>query len=313
MKKRLALIFPGQGSQTLEMGRNFYENSGFAREVFDAGSEIVGKDFKDILFENKNDLLNQTEYTQPAIMAISLVAHNLLIDGLNNDADIELMMGHSLGELTAVVASLNMNYVTALQLAHNRGKFMSEACKGLDASMMVILGLDDKIVVSECDKLNKEGYEIYPANFNCNGQIVLAGKRADLDRSTDKFKVLGAKRAMLLNMSVASHCPLLEPATAQLNEELKKHVKSDLSTKVLSNVTANYYTTKDDAIDLLTKQLVKPVRYSDCIKEAEKDIDMFVELGNGSVLKGLNKKITEKNTMNIYDMDSLGEVLKVAF
>ena len=186
---------------------------------------------------------------------------------------------------------------------------MQEACVGKDAGMMAVLGLSDEVVEEICKKAREEGLQIYAANYNCDGQIVVAGVRADLASYEAKFKEAGAKRAMLLNMSVASHCPILEPASVRLASELESTLAAKFS-PVVSNVNAKIYTDKSEALVLLKEQLIKPVCYKQSSKNYENNVVCFIELG-AATLKGINKKITEKPTYSITDMASLEEVVKI--
>ena len=221
----------------------------------------------------------------------------------------EFSLGHSLGEFTALAVSGAFSFVEAIRLVNLRGKFMQEACVGKDAGMMVVLGLSDEVVEGICKKAQDEGLQIYAANYNCNGQIVVAGVRADLAKYEAKFKEAGAKRAMLLNMSVASHCPILEPASVKLANELEGVLAANFA-PVVSNVNAKIYTDKNEALVLLKEQLTHPVRYKQSIKNYENEVDCFIELG-AATLKGINKKITEKPTYSVTDMASLEEVVKI--
>ena len=186
---------------------------------------------------------------------------------------------------------------------------MQEACVGKDAGMMVVLGLSDEFVEGICKEAQDESLQIYAANYNCDGQIVVAGVRADLAKYEAKFKEAGAKRAMLLNMSVASHCPILEPASVRLANELEGVLAANFA-PVVSNVNAKIYTDKNEALVLLKEQLTHPVRYKQSIKNYENEVDCFIELG-AATLKGINKKITEKPTYSVTDMASLEEVVKI--
>ena len=221
----------------------------------------------------------------------------------------EFSLGHSLGEFTALAVSGAFSFIEAIRLVNLRGKFMQEACVGKDAGMMVVLGLSDEVVEGICKEAQDEGLQIYAANYNCDGQIVVAGVRADLAKYEAKFKEAGAKRAMLLNMSVASHCPILEPASVKLANELEGVLAANFA-PVVSNVNAKIYTDKNEALVLLKEQLTHPVRYKQSIKNYENEVDCFIELG-AATLKGINKKITEKPTYSVTDMASLEEVVKI--
>ena len=295
-------LFPGQGSQKVGMGKDFYDNDAIAREMVDKASERLNLDFTNLLFE-ENDKLELTEYTQPAILLVSSIAHALFV---NKYKDTPLMaMGHSLGEFSALSAVGAIDYIDAVELVHKRGLFMKEACANINAGMMALIGLDDAKVEEIIDSANKQ---VWAANYNCDGQLVVAGDKDDLSSLESTFKEAGAKRALLLNMSVASHCPLLKSAIAPLEEYLLKYLKDEFIAPVVSNVTADIYSTKKEALDVLSRQLISPVRYKQSILHVEAKTDRFIEFG-ATVLKGLNRRSTKKETLCITDMDSLEKVL----
>ena len=304
--KKFAFIFAGQGSQSVGMGKDFYENFSSAKLLLNDACNDTGIDFEELLF-TQNDKLDQTEFTQPAIVLNSLMSYLAFSERIK--AKPEFSLGHSLGEFTALAVSGAFSFVEAIRLVNLRGKFMQEACIGKDAGMMVVLGLSDEVVEGICKEAQEEGLQIYAANYNCDGQIVVAGVRADLAKYEAKFKEAGAKRAMLLNMSVASHCPILEPASVKLANELEGVLAANFA-PVVSNVNAKIYTDKNEALVLLKEQLTHPVRYKQSINNYENEVDCFIELG-AATLKGINKKITEKPTYSVTDMASLEEVVKI--
>ena len=304
--KKFAFIFAGQGSQSVGMGKDFYENFSSAKLLLNDACNDTGIDFEELLF-TQNDKLDQTEFTQPAIVLNSLMSYLAFSERIK--AKPEFSLGHSLGEFTALAVSGAFSFVEAIRLVNLRGKFMQEACVGKDAGMMVVLGLSDEFVEGICKEAQDESLQIYAANYNCDGQIVVAGVRADLAKYEAKFKEAGAKRAMLLNMSVASHCPILEPASVKLANELEGVLAENFA-PVVSNVNAKIYTDKNEALVLLKEQLTHPVRYKQSIKNYENEVDCFIELG-AATLKGINKKITEKPTYSVTDMASLEEVVKI--
>ena len=304
--KKFAFIFAGQGSQSVGMGKDFYENFSSAKLLLNDACNDTGIDFEELLF-TQNDKLDKTEFTQPAIVLNSLMSYLAFSERIK--AKPEFSLGHSLGEFTALAVSGAFNFVEAIRLVNLRGKFMQEACIGKDAGMMVVLGLSDEVVEGICKEAHDEGLQIYAANYNCDGQIVVAGVRADLAKYEAKFKEAGAKRAMLLNMSVASHCPILEPASVKLASELEGVLAANFA-PVVSNVNAKIYTDKNEALVLLKEQLTHPVRYKQSIRNYENEVDCFIELG-AATLKGINKKITEKPTYSVTDMASLEEVVKI--
>ena len=304
---KIAMIFAGQGSQAVGMGKDFYDNSAVAREMFEKAGERIGVDFKEVIFE-ENEKLGQTAFTQPAILLIQMIAYKLFTDACP-DTKAELFLGHSLGEFSALCASGAIDYVDAVELVHKRGSFMQSACQKIEAGMMAIVGLDDASVEKICAEAQANGKKVWPANYNQDGQLVVAGMKADLSSLEQTFKDAGAKRALLLNMSVASHCDILAPAQEPLAELMNTMVNDNFSAPVVSNVTTSAYSTKADAVALLKDQLVKPVKYKQSILAIAGDVDMAIEFGNGVVLKGLNRRIAkELTTLNISDMASLEKV-----
>jgi [acyl-carrier-protein] S-malonyltransferase len=303
--KKVAFIFPGQGSQTIGMGKDFFDNSDIAKVMISKASERLGIDFEKLLFE-ENDNIGKTEFTQPAILLVSSIANAIFKEKC--DITPTFVLGHSLGEFSALVSAGGIDYLDAIELVHKRGLFMTDACSGGGAGMMALVGIDDASVEKICDEQRALGKKVWPANYNMDGQLVLAGLKADLESFADTFKAAGAKRAIVLDMSVASHCELLTSAVENLNPYLEKFIKDEFA-PVISNVTAQAYTTKAEAIKLLSAQLTSPVKYKQSIIAFENDVDLFIEFGNGAVLKGLNKKITKVATTNVSDMKSLESVI----
>lgn len=304
---KIAFIFPGQGSQTIGMGKSFVENSDLAKEMMIKASERTGIDFEKLLFE-ENEAINQTENTQPAILLVSMMAHALFTS--KSDIKPTLLLGHSLGEFSAVSAAGALDYLDAVQLVNARGKLMQGACDEIEASMMVVLGLKDEQVEEICAQAQAEGKKVWPANYNQEGQLVVAGMKSDLAAMESVFKEAGAKRAMLLNMSVASHCPILEPAQAPLKKMMEEMLTDSFLAPIISNVTTAAYSTKAEALELLTEQLTQPVKYKQSIEAIAGDVDIAIEFGNGKVLAGMNKRINkDMTTYNIFDMESLESVL----
>lgn len=305
--KKVAFIFPGQGSQTFGMGRDFFENSDIAKDMVKKASERLNIDFEKLLFE-ENDNLGKTEFTQPAILLVSSIA--LAVFKEKCKIEPEFVLGHSLGEFSALVAAGAIDYLDAIELVNKRGTFMNEACSGGGAGMMALLGLNDETVETICKEQREAGKKVWPANYNMDGQLVLAGLKADLESLVDIFKAAGAKRALVLDMSVASHCELLQSAVENLKPYLFEYLNDEFL-DVVSNVSAEVYNTKDEAIELLSSQLISPVKYKQSIKANDSKVDLYIEFGNGAVLKGLNKKSSEKPTLNVSDMKSLNETVEV--
>ncbi|EAL3888894.1 [acyl-carrier-protein] S-malonyltransferase [Campylobacter lari] len=301
-----AFIFPGQGSQSVGMGLSFYDNSKKAKELLDNASDFCKIDFKNLLFK-ENENLNKSEFTQMAIVLNSLMAYEVLKEQVEIEAKYSL--GHSLGEFSALATQDAFSFLDVIALVNKRGQFMQEDCSKIEAGMMVILGLEDKVVEELCQKALSDKKNIFAANYNCDGQIVVAGLKPDLASYESEFKNAGAKRAMLLNMSVASHCPLLKNASLKLTKELEPILKESFKS-VVSNVNAKVYNDKNQALTLLSEQLIKPVLYKQSIKAIDEEVEFYIEFG-ASVLKGLNKKITQKETYTLSKIEDIDEILKV--
>jgi len=303
--KKVAFIYPGQGSQKIGMGEDFFNSSSKAKEIIQSASDAVGIDFEKLMF-SENENLGKTEFTQPAILLVSAVANTLLKDSL--DIKPEFTLGHSLGEFSALNGAGVLSINDGVKLVNKRGKLMQQDCSNIEAGMMVVLGLGDLVVEDICERARINHKKVWAANYNSEGQIVVAGLKPDLKELESVFKDAGAKRAMLLDMSVASHCPLLADASNALKPDLEEMLSNDFTVPVVSNVTAKKYNTKSEAIDLLVGQLVLPVQYKQSILRYDDEVDLYIELGGG-VLKGINRKITKKPTLSITDMKSLEAVI----
>lgn len=303
-----AFIFPGQGSQAIGMGKDFYEQSPLAKELFDNASDILNIDMKNLLF-SQNDELNLTQFTQPAILLVSYIAYRLFSQ--NCDIKPTFALGHSLGEISANLISGSLSFENAIRLVYERGKLMQKVCEGKDAGMAVVLGLSDEVLNEFCDSREQNASDkIWCANFNSDGQCVLAGYKVDLMLSEEEIKNLGAKRFLLLPMSVASHCPLLEPMSADFHALAQQYLEDNFSCPIIANATLKSYGDKATAVNLLTKQLTLPVLYKQSIKKVESEVDCFIEFGYGAVLKGLNKRLSTKPTHSIGSLQSLNATLE---
>jgi [acyl-carrier-protein] S-malonyltransferase len=302
MSIKCAFLFPGQGSQAVGMGQDFFNNSELAKKMLIEASSQTGIDFTELMFQ-ENIMLSQTEYTQPSILLVGAMAHALFTESTGIKP--VLTMGHSLGEFTALVAAGALDAVDAVKLVNLRGELMAKACSKQEVGMMVSLGLGDEAIEKLCEEQRDAGLQVWAVNYNAEGQIVIAGIKKDLELLAPMVKEAGAKRAMLLDMSVASHCPLLESASEPLEAKLKEMLKDDFIAPVISNVTAAPYSTKAEALDLLPQQLVKPVLYKQSMAAIDDGVDCYIEFGHGNVMKGLNRKATSKPHFNVSDMASL--------
>lgn len=299
---KYAFIYPGQGSQTQGMGRDFVENFSIAKTLLEEASDSLKQDMAKILYDDE-EKLNETQYTQPAIFLVSAMAHKIVEKEYGIKAS--FAFGHSLGEVSAYCLNGGANFGDSIYLTHKRGQFMAEACKNKNVGMMVCLGLATNVLEDICIKAQKEGKQVWAANYNMEGQVVLAGIKEDLESISDTLKEAGAKRTLLLKMSVASHCPLLQDSIPPFKALLETSI-NDSNIEIISNANLSLYKTKEEALQNLTQQLIKPVLYHQCVSKAkELGVTQFIEFGNGSVLAGLNNKISDIPTISINSVQSI--------
>lgn len=303
---RYAMICPGQGSQAAGMGKDLYDNFAHAKRAFEEASDTLNHKMESLLFE-PNELLGQSQWTQPAILLVSVLAAQIFEQESGQKPLFAL--GHSLGEISAVCLAGALSLPKALGLVSERGKLMQSTQTAAPAGMMVVMGVADNVLENFVQEQQQQGKKVWVANYNTDGQVVLAGLKADLQALTSHKESLKAKRMLLLDMSVASHCPLLEGIVEPFRELAKKAFDGTFKLGVVSNVTTNTYNTIEQALELLGLQLVSPVRYKQCIQHYAEDVDIFIECGHGRVLSGLNARLTKTPTMSISDSATLKETL----
>jgi [acyl-carrier-protein] S-malonyltransferase len=304
--KKIAFIFPGQGSQYVGMGKEFYDHFKAAKEVFEEADDTLRFSISELCFRGPEEALRFTENTQPAILTTSIAALRVLESekGVNP----QLTAGHSLGEYCALVASGALSFADAVHTVRLRGKFMQEAVPVGEGTMAAILGMERKEVEELCEEFSS-GEVLSPANFNCPGQIVIAGHSTAVQRAIEGVKQKG-KKAVLLPVSAPFHSPLMKPAGARLENALEGVSVRDLEVPVVTNVEAEVNQSKDRVKELLVAQVSSPVRWEESMRRMiEKGIERVVEIGPGKVLSGLMKRIdTHVETGNLEDIKTLKNI-----
>ena len=304
--KGTAFIFPGQGSQHIGMGKVFYDNFPVARQVFQEADDSLHFALSTLCFQGPEDVLKLTENTQPAILTTSVAALRVLQSETGLEA--EMAAGHSLGEYSALVAAGALAFPDAVRIVRLRGRFMQEAVPVGEGAMAAVLGLERKDVEAVCEQASA-GEVLSPANFNCPGQIAIAGHSKAVQRAIEKIKEMG-KKAVLLPVSAPFHSPLMKPAGVRLEKELEPIPVSDLKLPVITNVEAQFNTSKDRVKGLLVAQVSSPVRWEESMRAMiDHGIERVLEIGPGKVLSGLMKRIDGKIKMgNVEDVESLKKV-----
>ncbi len=289
MKK--AYIFPGQGSQFPGMGKDLYEKYDKAKELFEKANDILGFRITDIMFEGTEEDLKQTKVTQPAIFIHSTVLAELMGDEFNPD----MVAGHSLGEFSALVAAKALTFEDGLRLVSKRAMAMQKACELQPSTMAAIIGLDQHSIIDICQNITKDGETVVPANFNNPQQIVISGTVKGIERAVEMMQAMGARRAVILNVSGAFHSPLMEPARMELQEAIDETEFKEPICPVYQNATAEPATHPMDIKMNLISQLTSPVMWTQSVENMIKDgAEEFIEVGPGNVLQGLVKKINRK-------------------
>jgi [acyl-carrier-protein] S-malonyltransferase len=293
-----AYVFPGQGAQFAGMGKDLYERSAMAREMFESANTLLGFRITDLMFAGSDEDLKQTRVTQPAIFLHSTVIAAVL--GANFKPD--MVAGHSLGEFSALVANQALSFEDGLVLVSKRAMAMQKACEKTPSSMAAIIGMDDKTVEDVCAFVKEV---VVPANYNSPGQIVISGSNEGIDKAIEELKVRGAKRAIKLPVGGAFHSPLMEPARAELEEAIRITNFNVPVCPVYQNVNARPSTDPNTIKTNLVAQLTSPVKWTQSVINMIADgADLFIETGPGCVLQGLIKKVnkdiaTESATMPV--------------
>lgn len=302
---KIAFIFPGQGAQVCGMGQDFYEQTETGRKVFDTASEILGFSMPELCFE-KNDRLDITEYTQPAMVTASLAMMKVLMEqtGIQPDA----AAGLSLGEYPAMAAAGVMSAEDAIRTVRERGILMQEAVPAGIGAMAAVLAMDAEEIEKVIAPI--EGVQI--ANYNCPGQIVISGKKAAVEEACEKLKAAGAKRAIMLNVSGPFHSGMLVGAGEKLGKVLENVKIHKPVIPYAANVTAQYVTEAEPVKDLLVKQVSSSVKWQQCVETMLADgVDTFIEIGPGKTLAGFMRKIDRSvKTLNVEKLEDIEKVVE---
>ncbi len=280
-----AYVFPGQGAQFSGMGKDLYDNSEIAKNLFDKANELLGFDIQKIMFEGTDDELKQTKVTQPAIFLHSTILAACLGDAFQP----AMVAGHSLGEISALVANKTLSFEDGLQLVYKRALAMQAACEAVPSTMAAILGLEDAVVEEICAGINGV---VVAANYNCPGQLVISGAIPAVEEACAKLTEAGAKRALILPVGGAFHSPLMEPARAELAAAIEATEFNTPICPVYQNTTAQAVTNPSEIKQNLIDQLTAPVRWTQTMNQMIADgASEVIEVGPGKVLQGLFKKV----------------------
>ncbi|MEW9667597.1 ACP S-malonyltransferase [Ammoniphilus sp. 3BR4] len=304
---KIALVFPGQGSQYVGMGKEAQQNSKAAAGIFAQADDALGFSLSQLCFEGPEEQLKLTVNTQPAILTASIA----VLEWLKETVEItpSFVAGHSLGEYSALVAAGAMSFKDAVLAVRSRGQFMEEAVPAGEGAMSAVLGMDRDKLRAICEDITASGDPVQLANLNCPGQIVISGSAQGVARAGEEAKSQGAKRAIPLNVSGPFHSSLLQPASVKLEQRLKELKVEDASIPVVANVSAQALTDANDIFTSLVEQVSSPVLWEDSIQYmVSLGVDTFIEVGPGTVLAGLIKKIDRSaKVFSIQDAASLNK------
>lgn len=310
---KTAFVFPGQGAQAVGMGKDAFENSAAARSVFERANGALGFGITDLIFEGPDEVLKQTANTQPALLTVSVAYLELLKDsGLVPD----FVAGHSLGEYSALVAAGVISFEDAVATVRSRGEYMEQAVPSGLGAMAAVLGGEREDLAKLCADITSSGTAVELANINCPGQIVVSGTAAGVQAVVERGKEAGAKRVIPLEVSGPFHSSLMKPAAERLGEKLADLSLNDAGVPVVANVTAAEVTSAEAIRKLLVEQVYSPVLWEDSVRYLiEQGVDTFVEIGSGTVLAGLIKKIDRSVTVlsvnSLASLEAAGETIKV--
>ena len=309
--KKFAMVFPGQGSQTVGMLAELAGDYPIVQETFKQASEVLGYDLWQLVQEGPAEELNKTWQTQPALLTASVAVYRVWQQKYP-ELKPEVMAGHSLGEYSALVCAGVLDFQDAVKLVELRGKLMQQAVPEGTGAMYAIIGLDNDAIINAC-KQAEQGEVVSAVNFNSPGQVVIAGAKAAVERAATLCKEAGAKRALPLPVSVPSHCALMKPAADQLSVSLESITLKEAGVSVLNNVDVKNEIEANAIRNALVRQLYSPVRWTETVeKMAQNGVEVLVEVGPGKVLNGLAKRIVDSlQAVSVNDVKSLDSVEEV--
>ena len=309
--KKFAMVFPGQGSQTVGMLAELAGDYPIVQETFKQASEVLGYDLWQLVQEGPAEELNKTWQTQPALLTASVAVYRVWQQKYP-ELKPEVMAGHSLGEYSALVCAGVLDFQDAVKLVELRGKLMQQAVPEGAGAMYAIIGLDNDAIINAC-KQAEQGEVVSAVNFNSPGQVVIAGAKAAVERAVALCKEAGAKRALPLAVSVPSHCALMKPAADQLSVSLESITLKEAGVSVLNNVDVKSEIEADAIRNALVRQLYSPVRWTETVeKMAQNGVEVLVEVGPSKVLNGLTKRIVDSlQAVSVNDVKSLDSVEEV--
>ncbi|MDN6293841.1 MAG: ACP S-malonyltransferase [Alkalibacterium sp.] len=308
---KTAFLFSGQGAQYNEMGKDFYAEFSEVRDIFDTVSRLLETDMAEICF-NDDARLNETSYTQPAILTVSYAIQHVLKKSMGISADV--VAGLSLGEYTALVSSGALSFEEAIPLVHRRGSLMEKAVPDGKGAMAAILGLEASVLAQLCKEVSEESF-VSIANFNAPGQLVISGETSGVNKVMDKTMDKGAKKAVLLKVSGPFHTKMLESASREFAETLDKVNFQPFNKTVYTNVTADAYSNIESIKPLLTKQIASSVKFEQMIRQMISDgVTTFIQVGPGkslrSFVKRIDKSVTVKNIEKVKQIDTIAKLVQ---
>ena len=298
---KIGFLFPGQGSQIVGMGKDLYEKYEDVKNVYEEVKKLTGIDVARISFEEEQEVLNQTKYTQICILTMSLAILKLLE---KENIKPEISSGLSLGEYSALVCSKAISFEDGVKLIKNRGEYMQNLAPDGDWSMAAVLGMNEEQINEVCSKVTK-GFA-RPVNFNCPGQIVVSGDKQGIEEVEIIAKELGAKKVRILNTSGPFHTEKLSKASDALRKDLENLKINNFETKVVKNLDGSFYDENENITDILSNHIISPVKFEDCLKTMlENEIDTFIEIGPGKTLSGFVKRMPVENEINILNINNI--------